>query len=127
MADYDPACSEIQDPPLHLAIQGRRWMGGEFEAVRNAVELDLHSTDTEGDAREILLALRRIVLQRFEMALAACALVRSDLDFDAPNQPTEDDVSDLVSHVERLLVAAKALRELAPEVIEPDATEDADA
>lgn len=113
MADY-------QDPPLRLRIEGMRWMGDAFEPVGTSAEVTLYGTDSDEDAVAILRHLRAHVAQRLDLTIPALALLYGELDFTAPNAPTEQDVEPLVGHARRLLADLEALRELAAEVVDDD-------
>jgi hypothetical protein len=119
--------SDFQEPPLRLTVEGMRWMGDEFEPVGTSGVVSLYGTDVGGeDASTVLRALRRILAQRLRLLIPVLAVSFGDLDFDAPNAPTEDDVSELLGHAERIVEDLRALRELSPEVIDDDGDDDDD-
>jgi hypothetical protein len=117
--------SDFQEPPLRLTVEGMRWMGDGFEPVGTSGVVDLYGTDVGGqDAATVLRALRRILAQRLALVIAVLSVSFADLDFDAPNAPTEEDVIELLGHAQRIVADLEALRELSPEVVDDDDDDD---
>lgn len=113
--------TEYQDPPLRFTIDGLRWMGDEWEPTGfPPVPFDVWSTDADEDSSAILRGLRKIAARRLAMSLLALSAGHQALDFDAPNAPTEDDMQELITHAEHVLINLRALKQLAPEVIDDD-------
>jgi hypothetical protein len=112
--------SEYQDPPLRLQIQGMRWLGDDFKPVGPAASMDLYATDTDEDSTTALRALRRLLVKRLQLSIPLLSVHFADLDFEAPNFPTEIDLDGLVQHAERIVDDLRALRELASEVVPDD-------
>lgn len=119
--------SEYQDPPLRLSIEALRWMGDEWESTgEKPAPFDLWGTDSDSDSAEILRLLRRAASQRLQVQLLALITGHDGLEFDSPNAPTESDLDGLIQHATHVLESLRALKQLAPELID-DADEEAPA
>lgn len=109
--------TELTEPPLRLTIEGLRWTGEEFDRMGDEpAGLTLHGTDGGSTEGQILRLLRSHASGNLSIQIGLAYMTHDRLDFDAPNGPTEDDIGDLIGHLERALATAKVLKQLAPEI-----------
>lgn len=112
--------AENVEPGLRLSIEALRFDGDGFAATgEGAAGIDLHGTD-HGEQAEVLRLLRSIAAGRARYMSSTVAVLLDQLDFDAPNHPTEDDIEAILAPAERLLGALRALKHLAPETLADD-------
>jgi hypothetical protein len=114
--------SESPKPPLRLTIEGLRWLGEDFESTgETPATLDLMDTDSaDSEAGQIHDLMWTMLVRHAVLALEGVGVLWNALDFTAPNRPTETDIEGVVERTERALGAMRALKQLAPEVIEGD-------
>jgi len=116
--------SELHDPPLRITVEGFRWPGsGDWCLSGRPASFDLLGTDA-GVPAEILLLLRGQLATRLQTMVAMLSVKVADLDFDAPNAPTDDDIVALETTAQTVLATIEALREMAPEVVDDDDTDE---
>lgn len=96
-------------------------MGEEFEVVEPGASIVVYSTDQgEQLGGQLIRLMRATVLERVPLLLALLVQTWSALEWDAPNPPTESDLAQLVTQVERVHEALAVLKQLSPEVIDDD-------
>lgn len=109
----------MSDEPaiLHLTIDSYDADGEERIARTDPSKLMLFRSDV---SEEIVEAIRAHVVGRLDLKIAVAATFRDSLDFDAPNQPTMQDLAGIVKALEDAAEHARTLMHLAPEQIEDD-------
>jgi hypothetical protein len=71
-------------------------------------------------SENIVEAIRAHVVSRLDYMVGVAVVLRDSLDFDAPNQPTMQDLAGIVKALEDAAEHARTLMHLAPEQIEDD-------
>lgn len=110
---------ELQEPPLRITVAGMRWYGDDWKVESEGATMDFHSTDNIEATGELLQVLRKLAVKRANALMAVLGLTWEALDWDRPDAPMEADMGQLVFQGESLLEALRVLRELAPQLIEP--------
>lgn len=111
---------ELQEPPLRITVAGMRWYGDEWKVEGDGATIDFHGTDGTDGPAELLSVLRALTVKRVQALLTVLALTWDGLDWDRPDSPIESDLDQLVAQVDGVSEAIYVLRELAPQLIEPE-------
>lgn len=102
---------------LHLTIDSYDCDGEQRVGRVDPSKVVLYREDA---TEEIVEAIRAHVVKRLDFKLSAAFVLRESLDFDAPNQPTMQDLTGIIKALEDAAEHARTLMHLAPEQAEDD-------